>query len=363
MSKINCYYFAKRLLNLFPAHIRELVEKLYPDAYFLGSFGAEIFSVSPKLKNAIESQDPYKYFENIARYVYQTGSKAQQAYMFGLVANYLISSRLNPFICSFHESGVIRFKKEEVEKSENVESAISVNPDSLDSTNANSDIVDNGDSTSINDVSTTEKDVAMTSEESVDAEENAEKDAKNKEIVEELDKIIDVIAVSNKAQQQIIPPREEEVYIGKKGFFELDEIDENVSYYAYSTFSEKTKAELAKFQVCEVVLNDILQLYEERISYVIGFKINSLVLRHAIALVKTPEPNHDKYEEFDFCNTQKNNWFTVRNGKWITDMSLEELFCKLDDIGVKFVLGYSKRLFYGTALDENAYKLSIRGVL
>ncbi len=262
MPGVNTYlYFSQRLLPLLPASVRELLEELYPDAYLLGALGAEVLSPQSRLKAVLNNRDILAFFEELARHIYQSGSKAQQAYAIGYVVNYVVNSRLNPYIYYLYEHGV--------------------------------------------------------------------------------------------------------PYLFRQGreFLNLETISTGIdaNYYSCLTRTEKQKSE--KFKPDPFVVDEIMSLYEHAVSPCVGFKTGTLRVRRAMNDVSIRKPEGYNTEALDYTNRNKTVWNTVRNGRWETDMSLDELFEKLLVIGEKLVVGYCNRLFYGNPLDENAYRLNHLGII
>ena len=98
------YYFSKKLTEDMSYALSAII-KLYPDAYLLGSLGADLF-VGSDHKERLDSADPVQLFGVTANYIFKNGSKCQLAYMLGYVTHYALDRVANPFITYFAGSGV-----------------------------------------------------------------------------------------------------------------------------------------------------------------------------------------------------------------------------------------------------------------
>ena len=98
------YYFSKKLTEDMSYALSAII-KLYPDAYLLGSMGAELFK-GKEYKTRFESTDPVQLFGVSARHIFTNGSKCQLSYMLGFVAHYALDRVLNPFAAYFAANGV-----------------------------------------------------------------------------------------------------------------------------------------------------------------------------------------------------------------------------------------------------------------
>ena len=98
------YYFSKKLTEN-ASYALSAIVKLYPDAYLLGSLGADLFSEGEH-KQRFEVADPVQLFGVTARHIFTNGSKCQLSYMLGFVAHYALDCIANPFVSYFAANGV-----------------------------------------------------------------------------------------------------------------------------------------------------------------------------------------------------------------------------------------------------------------
>ena len=113
------HYFAKKITED-TSYALSAIIKLYPDAYLLGSLGAELFS-EPEYKERWDAADPVQFFGVTAHHVFTNGSKCQLAYMLGVTAHYALDRVANPFVAYFAANGVAGYfggKVESVSKKE-----------------------------------------------------------------------------------------------------------------------------------------------------------------------------------------------------------------------------------------------------
>lgn len=115
------YYFSKKLTEDMSYALSSII-KLYPDAYLLGSMGAELFK-GTEHKARLEACDPVQLFGVSARHIFTNGSKCQLSYMLGFVSHYALDRVANPFAYYFAANGVAGYyggkletlSKEEIE--------------------------------------------------------------------------------------------------------------------------------------------------------------------------------------------------------------------------------------------------------
>ena len=98
------YYFSKKLTEDMSYALSAII-KLYPDAYLLGSMGAELFK-EKEYKVRFESSDPVQLFGVTAHHIYTNGSKCQLSYMLGALSHYALDRAVNPFVSYFAANGV-----------------------------------------------------------------------------------------------------------------------------------------------------------------------------------------------------------------------------------------------------------------
>ena len=98
------YYFSKKLTEDMSYALSAII-KLYPDAYLLGSLGADLFHDSEH-KARLDSADPVQLFGVTARHIFTNGSKCQLAYMLGYVSHYALDRVANPYVSFFAANGV-----------------------------------------------------------------------------------------------------------------------------------------------------------------------------------------------------------------------------------------------------------------
>ena len=98
------YYFSKKLTEDMSYALSAII-KLYPDAYLLGSMGADLFK-GKEHKLRFLSTDPVQLFGVSARHVFTNGSKCQLAYMLGFLSHYALDRVVNPYVAYFSANGV-----------------------------------------------------------------------------------------------------------------------------------------------------------------------------------------------------------------------------------------------------------------
>lgn len=113
------YYFSKKLTEDMSYALSAII-KLYPDAYLLGSMGAELF-LGTEYKERWDAADPVQFFGVSAHHIFTNGSKCQLAYMLGVTSHYALDRVANPFVAYFAANGVAGYfggKEETVSKKE-----------------------------------------------------------------------------------------------------------------------------------------------------------------------------------------------------------------------------------------------------
>jgi len=98
------YYFSKKLTEDMSYALSAII-KLYPDAYLLGSLGAELF-LGTEYKERWDAADPVQFFGVSARHIFTNGSKCQLSYMLGVMSHYALDRVANPFVSYFAANGV-----------------------------------------------------------------------------------------------------------------------------------------------------------------------------------------------------------------------------------------------------------------
>jgi len=101
------YYFSQKVTENSSYPITAIL-KLYPDAYLLGSLGADLF-VGSEHKARLDAVNPLQLFGVTARHIYTNGSKCRLAYMLGLLSHYALDRVLNPYLSYFAANGVAGF--------------------------------------------------------------------------------------------------------------------------------------------------------------------------------------------------------------------------------------------------------------
>lgn len=253
------FYYANKLREKLPPAVRELVVSLYPNAYFYGVLGSALFEKTRPIKNLLDNKNPFSFFEETARYVYQTGSKAQQAYLMGYIAGYTLNSRLSAFIHYFYENGVAFREGEE------------------------------------------------------------------------------------------------------KAFLSLEEISVGIDGEVKKLLSEEEIKKLQEMKLSPVAVKEIEDLYKNPISQNLGTSVGAIALK--LALIKHKFESDETPSELDFLNNRHQSWDTVRNGRWKSEFSFEELIDVLVAIGEKMTEGLCNRLFYGTPLEENSFRITQTGLI
>ena len=108
------YYFSKKLTEDFPYALSAII-KLYPDAYLLGSLGADLFPEG-EYRERLDRADSLQLFGETAKYIYANGSKCQLSYMLGFLSHYALDRVANPFVAYFAEEGVAGYFGGKLEK-------------------------------------------------------------------------------------------------------------------------------------------------------------------------------------------------------------------------------------------------------
>ncbi|NCA66677.1 MAG: hypothetical protein EOM87_01285 [Clostridia bacterium] len=99
------FYFSNMLIEQLPYAARSVID-LYPDAYRLGSLGFDILRPMGRLRAELDYKHIYGLFEKTSKYIFESGSKSQLAYMLGELTHYMLDSRMNPYIYYILEKGV-----------------------------------------------------------------------------------------------------------------------------------------------------------------------------------------------------------------------------------------------------------------
>lgn len=100
------YLFSQKLTDALPYASSSIV-KLYPDAYLLGSLGADLFR--SEHRERLDAADPLQIFGVTARHIYMNGSKCQLSYMLGYITHYALDRIANPFVDFFAANGVHQY--------------------------------------------------------------------------------------------------------------------------------------------------------------------------------------------------------------------------------------------------------------
>lgn len=98
------HYFSQKITEN-ASYALSAILKLYPDAYLLGSLGADLF-VGTEYKTRLAAVNPLQLFGVTARHIYTNGSKCRLSYMLGLLSHYALDRVLNPYLSYFAENGV-----------------------------------------------------------------------------------------------------------------------------------------------------------------------------------------------------------------------------------------------------------------
>ena len=98
------YYFSQNLIKDASYAISAIVG-LYPDAYLLGSFGADLFA-DKTYEERLRDADPTQLFGVTAHNIFKNGSKCRLSYMLGFTAHYALERAASPFVKYFEENGV-----------------------------------------------------------------------------------------------------------------------------------------------------------------------------------------------------------------------------------------------------------------
>ena len=98
------YYFSQNLIEDASYAISAIIG-LYPDAYLLGSFGADLFA-EKTYQERLKDADPSQLFGVTAHSIFKNGSKCQLSYMLGFTAHYALERAGAPFVRYFEQNGV-----------------------------------------------------------------------------------------------------------------------------------------------------------------------------------------------------------------------------------------------------------------
>ncbi|MCR4726459.1 MAG: zinc dependent phospholipase C family protein [Clostridia bacterium] len=98
------YYFSQNLVEDASYAISAIVG-LYPDAFLLGSLGADLFSEKAH-KERLKDADPIQLFGVTAHHIFKNGSKCQLSYMLGFTAHFALERAADPFVSYFEKNGV-----------------------------------------------------------------------------------------------------------------------------------------------------------------------------------------------------------------------------------------------------------------
>ena len=100
------YWFSKKLTEN-ASYALSAIVRLYPDAYLLGSLGADLFD--SEHRSRLDAADPMQIFSVTARHIFMNGSKCQLSYMLGLASHYALDRVANPFEIYFASNGVRQY--------------------------------------------------------------------------------------------------------------------------------------------------------------------------------------------------------------------------------------------------------------
>ena len=98
------YYFSQGLKEDASYAISAIIA-LYPDAYLLGSFGADLFK-EKAYKERLRDADPIQLFGVTAHHIFKNGSKCQLSYMLGFIAHFALERAAAPYVKHFEMQGV-----------------------------------------------------------------------------------------------------------------------------------------------------------------------------------------------------------------------------------------------------------------
>ena len=97
------YYFSQKVTENADYALSAIL-KLYPDAYLLGSIGADLFDTEHASRLA--AADPIQLFGVTARHIYTSGSKCKLSYMLGIMSHYALDRVITPYFSHFAANGV-----------------------------------------------------------------------------------------------------------------------------------------------------------------------------------------------------------------------------------------------------------------
>ena len=102
------HYYFSNLLTKDTSYALSAIINLYPDAYLLGSLGAECLTGSEHAER-FRSADPVQVFGVTARHIFRNGSKCQLSYMLGFLVHYALDRVLIPYEEYFAANGVVGY--------------------------------------------------------------------------------------------------------------------------------------------------------------------------------------------------------------------------------------------------------------
>lgn len=253
-------YFAERIARKLPIGSSSVI-KLYPDAYRLGTLGADLLYPIQRTEAEMDVADPFILFENTADYIFGSGSKCQLSYMLGMLVHYLLDSRINPYFHYLEENGVPHY------------------------------------------------------------------------------------------------------YDAEKTSLTCEQISDGLDYYYLNAYLRDQKDEILDFKPRKEVVLDIASLYSHVISTIIGHSIDEDKIISCLSKPLLKDLDTIDMLSLDVANTKNRSWKTVRNGDWTTNMSIVELFDKIEPIALKMISDYMDRARSGVELNRKAFRVNTLGVL
>ncbi len=111
------------------------------------------------------------------------------------------------------------------------------------------------------------------------------------------------------------------------------------------------------------VAGEVAELFETAVSETVGYKIKGAKVESCMLGLSIPLPKAYMLNQYDYMNRQKRQWSTVRNGDWMSDMSLEELIDKTVAVAEKLTGSIMACARSEEPLDREWFAVNYLGVL
>lgn len=110
-------------------------------------------------------------------------------------------------------------------------------------------------------------------------------------------------------------------------------------------------------------VEDIAKLYERGICRAVGHYLSAKQVEKCLTEHEWSRWDGTDLTELDYLNRNHAKWETVRNGRWTSTLSLEELLDKLVPLAIKLIDDYMGRVRSGYELNERAFQINHLGVM